>query len=824
MKWSGYSAIQEKTREGRSPIKLFYQNYCTTAMHSLNISDGSPCTVVTGAGRIDFRVLKAIGNAMAPLAPDANKKPEAEPESPKAIKFYPRYTGQRAPTVCDPRKDNNDAAGGCTRVDCEYGNPAWCAVSIFSHYTTSFNWAEANFSAIWLRGGWLMFDHGFVSDVLGAGITEVSGGDYARANLPIGYWALTSNSIFVGQTQPDNKYAAVTLPVGCSREGGDRLCVNTAASTAYLRGTAAWMVGQRLYNIYDGPAYQDANAYLDIKVTPCTSIDTCYVFDTLGMRRAASKYAAPKLEKDDAYVPNAAIGWKQPNGFYYPPAFHSRNLFFNNVDIRHYVIEPLTDPGTYKTDFEQYKKDYAQQQGLNNGFNNFTDVDRQTELNDDDGTLTGFARTISVNEDPYFGAPVQAPQCKSNLTVDPQYACAPQPTDKDRLSVPTARTSPYDHITTAIYPGCAVAKTDGDAYLACNEVNDKDTPWGRDCTNPLCYGVPIYREFLTSGDATIPREWQKWKTAQLPTKPKPCDALIDSLKPLTIGTQPYKAAVELINASCRFPFIRMAGVDGWQRSVMTANNGSYYIDTTVSKETQRTSPDLPAAPGARRLNVFAKGQTYYVFFLFAKEDTKQTYRIYVGPDAKEADVKGVKVAPTGWPIDKAQIKDWSLPWTPHITNGILKVDVDFAKIPKTDINPANTEEGASVLSETCKPVSYCSRNETSRACQCDEGKLGVLGLLDPASRKVCQTTCKEWAVKDLDCPKGGCLGFSFKMGENFKAQDQYQRPKPEQFPTTTNGSPWKTILFQGTKQAGDCTYTDAQTPKIVGSPKCDPLN
>ena len=89
---------------------------------------------------------------------------------------------------------------------------------------------------------------------------------------------------------------------------------------------------------------------------------------------------------------------------------------------------------------------------------------------------------------------------------------------KDRISVPTARTSPYDHITTAIYPGCAVAKTDGEAYLACNEANDKDTPWGRDCTNPLCYGVPIYREFLTSGDATIPREWQKWKTAQLPTK------------------------------------------------------------------------------------------------------------------------------------------------------------------------------------------------------------------------------------------------------------------------------------------------------------------
>ena len=116
----------------------------------------------------------------------------------------------------------------------------------------------------------------------------------------------------------------------------------------------------------------------------------------------------------------------------------------NNVDIRHYVIEPLTEQRIRRT-LIKYKKDYAQQQGLNNGFDNYTDVDRQTELSDDDGTMTGFERTISVNEDPYFGAPVQAPQCKSNLNVDPQYACAPQPSGDLRKSVPTARTSPYDH-------------------------------------------------------------------------------------------------------------------------------------------------------------------------------------------------------------------------------------------------------------------------------------------------------------------------------------------------------------------------------------------
>ena len=47
------------------------------------------------------------------------------------------------------------------------------------------------------------------------------------------------------------------------------------------------------------------------------------------------------------YLPNAAIGWKQPNGFFYPPSFHSSNLFFDNVQIRHYVIDALFKKNTY---------------------------------------------------------------------------------------------------------------------------------------------------------------------------------------------------------------------------------------------------------------------------------------------------------------------------------------------------------------------------------------------------------------------------------------------------------------------------------------------
>jgi hypothetical protein len=58
-------------------------------------------------------------------------------------------------------------------------------------------------------------------------------------------------------------------------------------------------------------------------------------------------------------MPNAAIAWKQPNGFYYPPAFHSTNLFFNNVEFRHFVIEPLFQPGIFTTDPVAAQKRYC---------------------------------------------------------------------------------------------------------------------------------------------------------------------------------------------------------------------------------------------------------------------------------------------------------------------------------------------------------------------------------------------------------------------------------------------------------------------------------
>ena len=827
MTWKGYSAIQAGQRYGRSPIRMFYANSCSTAMHAFNNSDGSTCGMVLPIDPTTGSIVKTIPNENAAL------RPASEGDESEASKmYYPRYSGQRRATICDPNVPINDPKAGCRFVDCQNDAPEHCAVTTVSHFTTSFNWAEGNFSSVWMRSGWLMFDHGFISDVQGGGITQVSGGDYTRSSVPQGYWALTSNSIFVGQTQPSTPAAQLAHPEGCTMQSPpfDRYCLFPGSSTAIPVSTAAMMVGQRLYNVYDGPAYEDANAYLDIKVSPCdTDAAKCMTAQKAGVRKAAAPFAG--IAKGKGYLPNAAIGWKQPNGFYYPPAFHSRNLFFSEVDIRHYVIEPLTFTGRYVSDPTAINNDYLFTP--TNIFNNWTDVDRQTELNDDDGSLTGltsastaFANavnsTISLNEDAYFRAPVQTAQCKSNIGVDPKDACAPQPSGDRRISVPTARTSPYDQITTVIYPGCAVAADEGAARQACDESKVTASPWGQDCTNESCYGAPLYRNLLTAD------EWQTWNAAPLtpaptgstvqPKSEPSCETSAEKLKAMPPGPA-YKTALEAFVKTCRVPFIRMAGASAWQRSVLTANNGTYYIDTTVSKDNQLTTEDLIS--DNRKINVFGKGKTYYVFFLFAKNDgksnvTKQTYQIYVGPGFQESSVKGVKITPKGFPLSLDSVKDWAdFPWKPKPVgaDGILTVEVDFSKVPTTEIDPHTTTAGAPVLNETCKPVNFCKR-DGNNACGCDEAKTGIMGSLIPGFNKVCESTCKEWGVKDLDCPGDGCRGFSFTLPETFEADDKYRRPKPQAFPLT---APWSTIQFKQTStqpdkgQGADCNY-DGHVP------------
>jgi hypothetical protein len=808
MKWTGYSALQGRIGSGTTPLKSFYSNYCSTAMNSfLTVGATAACNgldVPSPTPPPSLDTARSITPVMS-IAPDF--------PSPM---YYPSFSDNHFPTVCNP--DSETASGSplpsqnaCALTpNCAFPNPATCGVTVLDHYTTSFNWADFAFAAVWLRSGWYLMDNSVITDVQNGGLTFVSGGDYTRAAVPEGYWALASHVAFVGATQPIGKYTSAKGPfnngssdLSCVFTGGS--CLN--APLAIPMQMANFGTNQRPFSIYDGPTYEDSNAFLDINTTPCTDFVSCMYWNTPGIR---------KDQSGKGYMPNAAIAWKQPNGFYYPPAFHSRNLLFNNVDIRHYVIEPFflsgvevpSDPpkflwGTYLTDLVKVQQNYT---GAVSAamFANYTDVDRQTELNDDDGTLTGLTgtlaplnQTISVNKDTFFNAPVETDQCRSNLGVDPSQAC----TGKTPTRA-TAKTSPYDYVTTAIVPQCALGPFAhgrcGSATKTIDPVIQKDPDfehngityaryestvfdqggvWSQACGGPYCFGVPLYRQNLLGDPKNFTEEWATWKANGCDTAP---------------GT-----------TRCQFPFARMAGEGNYQRSVMTLNGGTYYLDTTVSRKAQQDSQalglsnqktsvyvecDIKPIGGCqpRSVNTFQGGQTYYVFFIYAKSSTKLVYQIYVGDDFTQAmlesnvDIFQMNIA-NPWSLNKPT-KTWNdAGWKRELIAGpdgkmnVLQVTVDMTAF-------ANNLDPTIATNGTCKPVSFCKPE--GNTCICNMPPNDPRLLANQVLRQACTNTCGRWAMKDLDCPSNGCLGFWFKLPTKFESDDKNHRPTPAVFPIT----------------------------------------
>jgi hypothetical protein len=300
-------------------------------MNSFNVvGNTSPCL---GIGPNDPTDLPAVMNPLAP--------PSGNPD------YYPMVSGGggRFPTRCDPPVTD------CSTVAmCAGGSEQNCEVTVLDNYTSSFHWTEENFAAIWLRPQWYLLINSVLSDVQNGGLTFVTGGDYTHAETIPGHWALARRNVFIGETQASNPFASNSGPfnaasgLACDTAQGNN-CLSRAEGVAFP--LSDFGNNQRLFNIYDGPSYQDSNAYLNITETTipdCTPNPNGNCFNSQSMY---GRVLGMPRDGNRCYLPNAAIAWKQPNGFYYPPAFHSRNLFFQNVDIRHFVIEPLfqgTDP------------------------------------------------------------------------------------------------------------------------------------------------------------------------------------------------------------------------------------------------------------------------------------------------------------------------------------------------------------------------------------------------------------------------------------------------------------------------------------------------
>ena len=244
---------------------------------------------------------------------------------------------------------------------------------------------------------------------------------------------------------------------------------------------------------------------------------------------------------------------------------------------------------------------------------------------------------------------------------------------------------------------------------------------------------------------------------------------------------------------------------------MTANNGVYYLDTAVGA-TQQTSEPFTSPVPITASNVFQAGQTYYVYFLYAKPDTTQTIQVYVGPGfctsttppCTKSDVQGVRIIPNGWPLITSNVTVGSLPtgWTSSYDGNILTVTTNFSGL--SDIVP-------SAASGLCMPSSFCAVSSTG-SCEC------ALSSTDPLHQQ-CQAACSYWAVEDLDFPPAGAYGFAFTLPSGFttapynaSALGPPNRPAPTPFPTTPSSSPnWLTQFVRTTvapdnASGGQCYY------------------
>lgn len=754
--WDSYASQQiaqnnltNYDRAGLTPLKNFVGNSCVAAMSSFQMNGQTgECLGVTPDGSTKLSAVKSS----APPGPDATNLP-AQPFN----VYYPVLSELHSPTLCTT-SDCSANLDPCDGAD----TFKTCAVTLLDHFTTSFNFAQTNFSAVWLRKGWDLLTNSAISDVQSGGLNFITGGGYTRSDVNLGEWLLVRNSALVGHTQKsvadDPNANPFASDVGPFNKDSKLDCDNPstiADHCEYADGGMSFNLpvfpGQKLFNIYDGPSHQQRNAYLDINFA---KIDDCGASPGGTCKNSSVPLAwnygvLQDKNKTYCYVPNAAIGWKQPNGFYYPPAFHSDNLWFDHVDIRHFVIEPLFEPIT-PAEYDPFQQNQTavnlrycthSTDMFSAAFNN---IDRQTVLNDDDGTLTGLVGndnsatptmrpTISINEDDYFNAPLTTAECLSDIDVRP-----PVPMDQPF----TARTSPYEWLTTAIIADCAIVQKVGPAQCFDPSV-DLYMKWSIPCTNSHCRGVPLFREYLTDSE----------------------------------------------HANKTRPQIRMMGQSTAQRSTLSLNHGAYYIDTTQNctslggcPKCTKIDPDNPKNCQTYDGNpyspsIFLGGHTYYVYFIYAKADTIQKYDIYVGPGSNlgELNVTPIRLDPNNYAI--APATGTSIV-TPTYSGSILSVSVDLAEQKSAFTNSKPL---------FCRPQSYCSPKDDG-SCGCNPANS------ECASGKIKDSDC-AWGPNDMDCPVDPdnpngmqCFGFSFTMPANFKAPDTPIVPADDLFKLFTTDS------------------------------------
>lgn len=705
----------------QAPVKLFRGNSCSTSAYALQT------TLLTNPLSQTDAEYTAVNNPYVLNGQMGGN-------------MFPSVSGDFLPTLASPQRN---CVQGLPHGASFSTNASSCSAVVVDRFTTSFNWAQANFAAIWLRPHWYLFVNGAVTDQLFGGLSFVSGGSWSQS--PPGYFTLTKDSVFSGSTQgTGNPWALPTGPSFTPPSGNPPTCtlqgqpLNNACLLP-VDGTGLFIGNfnpKRLISIYDGPFYADGNIFTKVAPFNCdpTSLASCGAY--LGtIQPLTSTHGSATM-----HVADAAIGWKQPNGFYYPPAFALRRSGFDSTSQRHNVLDqyasytagnpsnPAAAPALYSP--------LASRPDI-------TPIDFSTLLLDLDGSLTGMVpsgavtstRTTSLSANHYFDAPSQAPECLS-------------------FGVQTA---PTDYVTTVAAK--LQPSSDGTTWAV-----DASTWNGPGNSKPFP-AVPIYRQYTLPSDA-------------------PPDGKADPCDSATIcGGQSF---------GCGRGSFMMGGQTG-EAPYLTANRGLYYIDTYPQSTSCIKNTNQVWAPG------MIAGNTYALYQLFARPDTAVSYQLYVGPSFDPAtDGAFIRVFPHNF--DSGPGLGGNNLWTSAsaAATGTTRFDTSTGVLTLTLDNSGIAGEFALTSADPdtrCTPSDLCRYDAAAGACTVSDTWLGS-DLADTIG-----AACAFWGTatsgvapeaEDLtlmDCPSGGCIGYRFTLPVDFSAKsyDQVGYGLTECFP---NNGDW----------------------------------
>lgn len=724
----------------QAPLKRFRGNGCSTAAYAfmterqaLQPTIGPPLTGITP-------VASPYQSHMAPAdLPNVQSN------------FYPSYFVPPCPanpTSC--QATNPTCTPAAPTTDTLNLNSTYCVTSILDRFTTSFNWAQANFGSVWLRPWNYVFLNSAITDQLFGGLGFVSGGSWEQV-LP-GYLALTQDSVFVGSTQPTSSTAGPLGPDITQAQCGYCQCSQPPCSPACpvappcgpnpscisqvydfcrfsLDGIGVYAGGfnpKRLITIYDGPFFSGGSVFTGISPFTCNLTATdCGIY-------LSTNQPVDPTDSTQMQVIDAAIGWKQPNGFYYPPAFAFAKSAFDATSERHNV-------------FDQYQNYW---QGTLSGgtpitmplpsFGGNSPIDFGTILNDLDGSLNGVEptgsgppRTAGLSNNHFYDTPFQAPECNSFGT----------------------NTVPQDFVTTVMANLTALPVGTTVGY-----VNAK---WGNSILTPM---VPIYRQ-LKTGEAA--------------------DAC----------ASPAAICNESAPGCQRGSF--MMGAQNGAAPSLTVNGGTYFLDTSCSSTPNNglcQSTACFSPPPVSQVAPFVPGDTYGVFHLFATSETAVTYQLYVGTSFDASTLTWVQVDPhlSGTFPATDQVSAAAGPFGTSSfdsSTGVLTVTLDNSTAA------SSFEYGAVPTPQNCQPSDICR-----------PGATGCVGNPDYPEKDLADAlneVCGFWVDRRYgqskdgvflsDCPAGGCLGFAFTLPASFTPVS-YQTAGLQLASCYPNAAPWNVGL------------------------------